>query len=222
MGAGPSHVSPGAPLRVSAFSPSSWALWWDGPSVGKAQGSTPPTRVRSSGPGGLAVALTATSAEVRLRLASSALSTWAEADPEGALAWNRQLPPGRMRSETLGSVLAALAQERPERALSLAMGEKGGARREYVSAVVTSWARRDPIGAAAVLGTKGMRVDDEVWGEVAGAWAAKDAEAALKWSEQLGTLKARGLACEGVVKAVAADDPKRALGLALQVPTRVK
>jgi hypothetical protein len=136
----------------------------------------------------------------------------AKVDPDLAVRELEKLPKGEVRSQCATSVVMAISQDDPAGALDLLEKEssRGGFDSYYSANIFSTWAKSDPVAAAARMGTMpAHRVEARGAGMLAASWAQKDPEAALKWANTLkGRLKTS--AATEVYKALAREDPAAA------------
>lgn len=140
------------------------------------------------------------------------LSSWARVDRAGALAWFEQQPEGRAKTEALTALLPGLAESDPETALRMAAEAPAGIRARVLPGVLTTLMQTDPERAAAEVERVGLGWAYHLYGEVAGAWAAKDTQAAETWARGVKSPLARRAALAQVYGAMARQDPEAAFG----------
>jgi hypothetical protein len=138
------------------------------------------------------------------------LLAWVRVDREGALAWQSDQPEGRMKQETLATLLPALVESDPEMALRMAKEAPANLRARVIPAVLMALAQQDPVLAAAETERMGRSAGSHLFVEVAGAWAEKDPEAAQAWARSVKSPEARRLALAQVYGVLARRDPGEA------------
>ncbi len=150
------------------------------------------------------------------------LREWAEADPEAALAYVRQLPAGADYTQGLLQVLEVFGRRDPDRALVLARElVSTGEQQAFYNSFFARLATEDPAAAAARLASlpPGDR-RERALRAVAEGWSSTDLPAALAWAGKLDAAD-RGPALEAVLAVLAPADPLRAINLAGQSLTGV-
>lgn len=153
----------------------------------------------------------------RLRLSEfmRLLRDWTAEDPEAALEFVRQLPPGAEHTAGVLLVLDALGRIEPERALAVARDLASNRdERAFYNSLFAQLAATDPAAAVARLPLvpRGDARERAVRA-LSDTWAAADVVAALAWAQDLDPVD-RPLAMEAVLMAMAPNDPRRAIDLA--------
>ncbi|WP_221030484.1 hypothetical protein [Actomonas aquatica] len=114
----------------------------------------------------------------------SVLNTWAEVDPDAALAWTRGQPPGSKQREAIGSVLQHLLDRQPDAAIA------------FLEANPDELAQLSESAARSL-----------------GNMAQSDPDKALALAMQLPTGRSQNAALQNLLNAIARTDPARALAL---------
>lgn len=111
---------------------------------------------------------------------------WAKQDPHAAFEWFANEDVGTGFDWQIGHALRAIARLDPESALDLASGLAGEARRDGLSAAMSTWAERDPRRAASWL-EDAVGLDqqdyDRLAEDVGRGLAYDDVEAAFRWAQ---------------------------------------
>jgi hypothetical protein len=133
-------------------------------------------------------------------------------DPDRALMEFEKLPKGELREQAGRSLIYSLSDKDPAVACDLLEKETspGGFGSYYAGEIFATWAKTDPVAAAARL--KSMpkeRVGDYAAGQLAGVWAQKDPVAALKWAKTL-TGDGKSASASEVYKVIAREDAAKA------------
>jgi hypothetical protein len=126
---------------------------------------------------------------------------WYQHDPQAALAWLRQMPPGSEYNLALLRVLRDIGKTDPQRALALAgemaatheqkfiYSELFGQLAQADPAAASNWVRTAPAGEARELALRA----------VADRWVVQDSAAALDWAGNLEDAGERSVAMESVL-----------------------
>ena len=187
-----------------------------GASVARTGTTRPPPPSTDNAAAKLARALATTNPRERARTVGEQMQSWIARDPEAALAFVRQLPPGNERSQSLLMLLDTLGRTNPDRALALA-AELVGTRdeRSFYSSLFDRLARENisaaiPRLAAAPAG----EAHDNALRALTDAWVRLDPAAARAWAETLPLSADRSLALEIIFLDLAPRDPLHAIELA--------
>ncbi len=153
-----------------------------------------------------------TSRSFQKSAASYCFSSLGKADPDRAMMEFEKLPKGEIREIAGMAKVSALSDANPAAACDLLEKESspGGFNDYYTSQVFATWAKTDPVAAAARLALMPKdRVGDESAGQLAASWAQNDPEAALKWAKSLkGEWKTKS--ASEVYKVLARENPATA------------
>ncbi len=117
-------------------------------------------------------------------------STWAEKDPDAALAATRDMTNWNMRQNALSSIAAAVAKKDPLRAVAIVQEHTTGSMHgDWVMRnVFEQWAKRDPDAARqAALAMKNGPAKSSALAGAMGEWMAAEPMAALTWLDSLPT-----------------------------------
>lgn len=156
-----------------------------------------------------------TDPRLRGREFARALCEWIGEDPEAALEYVRQLPPGPEHTTGVLLVLGALGTTGPDRALTVARElVSNREERSFYNALFAQLAATDPaaaVGRLALVPPGDAR--ERAVRALTDTWAAADLPAALAWAEKL-EAGDRAPAMEAVLMALASTDPRRAVELA--------
>lgn len=146
---------------------------------------------------------------------SQRLRDWVGEDPDAALAYVRQLPPGPIYTQGVLLGLGAIGRNDPERALILARGlVTTREQRAFYNQLFAEMAAHDPAAAVARLGLVPAGDGRErALRALADGWAASDWPAVLAWAQQLAEAD-RSPAMEAVLTALIPTEPLRAFDLA--------
>jgi hypothetical protein len=120
--------------------------------------------------------------QLRASLAGAVAGAFAQANPDGAVAWAREYDDG-MRTGVFAEVLSAIAATRPEMALNEAnsIGNTNH-RRMALNRIAMTMSERDPQQAVALLGQVGRPADrEDMARSIAMMWVQSDPDAALSW-----------------------------------------
>ena len=122
-------------------------------------------------------------ARARNRLAQQAAKTWAATAFDPAFAWACAVPDPELSRLLASSLLTQLAATDPARALALAQSRGPEFLQAAQSDLFDTWTKVDPAAAVQALGAPLLEADRNNWRlrEALGAWAAKDARAAVDW-----------------------------------------
>lgn len=141
------------------------------------------------------------------------VDTWAGNDPPAALAWYRQLPPGRARWEVGATLIRALARNDPTAALTEALGMPAFYGRDMnVASVVSQMARTD-LGAALQTVEKlpATVSRSDVLGRIVASLVKEDPKLAGEFALTLPVGSGQTDALSTVINEFAARDPQAAL-----------
>lgn len=143
------------------------------------------------------------------------LQAWIARDPNAALAYIRELPPGSDYTQGLLMVLSEIGRTDPDRALALAAElVKTREQRALYSSLFAQLAEADPASAASRLASVPVGESrDYALRALADGWAHSDLPAALAWAQKLPSTE-RAPAMEAVLAALVSTDPMRAIELA--------
>jgi hypothetical protein len=135
------------------------------------------------------LATLSTDAKTKAQLAESLTQAWTLNDPQGALAWATQLPPGPMRDRAITGVVNQWGVLDPARAAGYIQSLPPGIqRRNALSQMADAWSRDDP--ASAVKWAQALTDDSEksdLLSSITRTWAGSDPVAASNWLAQLPT-----------------------------------
>lgn len=114
--------------------------------------------------------------------------TWAETDPEAALAWVRGLPAGRAKLQAEIAVADSWAADDPTAAANAFGPEiEAATNADIVVALTNRWASTDPAAVAKWLhGLAEGQTRMEAAATLATVWAASDIKSAISWSQTIG------------------------------------
>ncbi|MEO7299678.1 MAG: hypothetical protein ABI042_14010, partial [Verrucomicrobiota bacterium] len=137
------------------------------------------------------------------------VQSWAEKDASAALEWAKQLPKGSLRSQVMSGAIGSLAAKDPAAAFELMKDNETGNHNRWgggMYQIFNVWADKDPAAAAAKA-TEALtgQQRSQAYQSIAGVWAAKDPQAALKWAETLGGQDKRN-SISSIVSAWAGSD----------------
>ena len=125
----------------------------------------------------------------RINAVVGVLNVWAESDPEGAVAWAKELPKGTLRHRALDTVIQHPAMRDPATALE----------------------------PAQTLGSSNRNFGGAFWA-VFNVWAAQDPQAATAWFNTLTEGPARTTAPSSFVSGLAQNSPEDAARYAALMP----
>ena len=109
----------------------------------------------------------------------------AEKDPQGVFELALQLPAGRAaRLLCVESLKAMAAKDGPSAWQSASRCAPGALQREAMKSVLGAWATHDPASAAQAAATI-PDASPDIFTEIAGQWARRDAPGAIRWVEGL-------------------------------------
>ena len=144
--------------------------------------------------------------------AGSCFASLGKVDPALALLEFNKLPKGELRQTASMQLVATLSDNDPSAACDLMMKEAspGPFSDYYASRIFGSWAKTDPVAAAARLASMPPdRLGNYSAGALAANWAKKDPAAALKWAKTLtGDRKSNSTA--EIYKVIARENPEAA------------
>ncbi len=153
---------------------------------------------------------------VRDDLLLDVVDVWLEHDVDAAVGFAQELPEGSAKQLALGTAIAALANEEPERAWELAcnMSQVGIPSADIAETVLAAWATRDPqAAAAAFLQLPPGESRASALTAVADSFAAESPEQAYVWARSLKG-EERADALDAVIGEMATRDPAAAAKLA--------
>ena len=144
------------------------------------------------------------------------VSDWAQTDFPAALAWTKQLPPGKARDVAAANLVGHLADQQPEVAIQHANALLTGEDlQEALVAIAATWADSNPAAAARFaeqLPEHDSRANAVQ--QIAGHWAQHDLEGAVSWLNALPPGAIRDHAVSGFVQTTAKADVEGALAWA--------
>lgn len=144
--------------------------------------------------------------------AASCFAALGKVDPDRAILEFEKLPKGEVREAAGMQLVSALSDTDPSAACDLLQKEAspGAFSDYYTSRIFATWAKSDPVAAAARLAAMPPdRVGDRSAGALAASWAQKDPAAALKWAKSL-TGDRKSNSTSEVYKVIAREDPEAA------------
>ena len=149
------------------------------------------------------------------------LRQWFKENPEAALAYLRQMPPGSEYTEGLMMLLPDIGKSYPERALNLAQElVKNNGDQAIYSALFDQFARRNMNEALHLLDLVTLGpARQTALRALASHWAANDLSGAINWAQQMSDDSERSVAMEAALLTLTKQDPNRSLDLARQYLT---
>lgn len=208
-----------------------WFVWFRPPAGQpsdqfRVQGTTapasPPVLTQISGPHRRAVedALAGRDPRQRNHEFGRRLLDRVGADPDAALVYVRQLPPGPEYTQGLLLALGTIGKRDPDRALKLARDlVVTREQRAFYNQLFAELAAQDPVAAATRLALVPAGDSRErALRALADGWAAADWPAALAWAQKLDSAD-RAPAMEAVIAALVEAEPVRAIEFARQTLT---
>ncbi len=151
----------------------------------------------------------------RLDFLRGAITGWAAANPQAALAYAQaQFPAGQMQSESIRLAIEAWAVTDPRAAFVwMEQNLSGPQKEEAMGTFAQSWARTAPEKAAAWFTETGSTSQTLLTGLVTG-WAATDPAAAIAWSSQLANPANQTVGLTTAIGELARQDPAKAAAAA--------
>ncbi len=147
--------------------------------------------------------------------------TWAESDPDRALAWAAEREDRNERSYIYNGVLGAIAATDKERAFDLAVEAidnkliDGG--NWWGVGFFSEWAREDPARAAMkARELPSERLSDESLRRVMEVWARESPQDAMKWLDQSEDKSLRNRMASSIVEGWVKEEPLAAMEWALK------
>jgi hypothetical protein len=159
-------------------------------------------------------------ARKKMMILSILTMRWADADPQGALAWSQKKGGGQfeyfMRREAAQLAYGAMAERDPTNALSQAQQLPAGPKRDQaVLAVANQMAETDPVQALKL--TQNMPNGGGT-NEIFSRWADKDPAQATQALLQLPSQERRLEAVNGMASTMVGKDPQAAVAWLDQLP----
>jgi hypothetical protein len=137
-------------------------------------------------------------------------ATWAASDPEAALKFAGTLPTGNARRDMFSQVANTLGEKDPEEAIQIVAKLSGDAsKKDMLQILFGRMAWQDPEKALK-LATTLPEGREEVYTQVANAWASKDPTAAMAWAANLPAGKNRAEILANTLGQWASQSPEEA------------
>ena len=149
---------------------------------------------------------------------ATSFKDWFQHDPETALDWLRQMPPGNEYTQGLLIALPALCQTDPQRAFILAASIATTREQQIVYHVMLDQlAKRDlPAAVGWLQSVPAGPARENALRTVADNWSVQDMAGALDWAKNLEDAGERATATESILSSLATTDPQRTIDLASQ------
>jgi len=143
---------------------------------------------------------------------------WFQHDPEAALDWLRQMPPGNEYTQGMFIALQAICKTDPQRALVLAAGMATTHEQKFVYHALFDQLAKDDLASAAgwLRSVPEGEARANALRTVADNWSGKDVSGALNWSKNLEDAGERTTATESILISLAVTDPQHTIDLASQ------
>ena len=139
--------------------------------------------------------------------------TWAEFDPQGALAWADSLPPGKARDTAEVAIAGTVAQHDPSAAAEMFSDRVDAGQNPALAITIADiWATTDPAAAAKWVSSMAEGAGKtEAAATLATVWAASDIRAAVEWSASISNEDMRRQVVSHIGTTWGAIDPYEAL-----------
>ncbi|MCP5547840.1 MAG: hypothetical protein H7A50_10755 [Akkermansiaceae bacterium] len=139
--------------------------------------------------------------------------TWAETDPNAALAWADSLPPGKARDTAEIAVANSAAQDDPAETAKIFEDRIADGKNPGLPITIANiWAGTDPAAAAEwVTSMEEGPGKTEAAATLATVWAASDIQAAVAWSQSIGDADMRRQVVSNIGTTWGAIEPEAAL-----------
>jgi len=151
-------------------------------------------------------------------LATQVVNTWGSYEPQAALTWAQNLPPGSAQNSAMGAAITTLAHSDPQTAWNDAQQLSGSDIGQVQANVISAWANQEPVQAAAALQslTPGDNLNTATT-DVAKSWLNKDPAAATQWIGTLPEGSARDSAVTQLIATISKNDPAAAFNWAASI-----
>jgi len=141
-------------------------------------------------------------------IVTQVVNTWGNSNPQAALAWAQDLPPGNAQSSALVAAITTIAKSDPQTAWSDIQQLSGRNVGQAQVNVIAAWANQQPAQAAAAL--QNLPQDSNLntaTADVAKSWLSQDPPAATQWIGTLPQGSARDSAVTQLISSIGNNDP---------------
>jgi hypothetical protein len=139
-------------------------------------------------------------------------NTWAERDPQAALAWATALPEGELRTDKTIGAIELIASRDPLRAIEAAKRTLRTAedQESALSLIAQRWMRSDLPAMVEWMTRQPEKIQDELLSSVTAEWGRQDPAGAAAWLDQFPKGARRDKAVGAFASAVTPVDPEGA------------